>query len=379
MGLTQEFLDRLTPEQLVERLTLALEGTELGIWDWDLRDNSVQFDRRWCEMLGLDHATTPQVIETWSSRVHPDDLPQAYRDIQAHLEGHTPQYRNVHRIRHANGEWRYILGRGRIAARDASGSPIRFTGTIADITAVELARQQAELDEQARLATLSRFAAALAHELNTPLQVITMATDVLVQHLGRDPVQPPEVRDSIHSLEVMARRAGAITRALRVLARDATKDPEEPVAVADVLEQVNDLSRSRFESRGVRLDLVDRTEGGHIAGRPSKVLRALLNLVDNAFDAAQLGDRWTRVEAERSGDRIVLRCVDGGPGIPAELVPRIGTPHFSTKDREKGAGLGLSIAKTLVERGRGTLVYVADAPHTTFELRLPAADERGGA
>ena len=74
MNLTRRFLDELTSAQLLERLDLALEGANLGIWDWDLRDNSVQFDRRWCEMLGLDHATTPMVLDTWSARVHPDDV-----------------------------------------------------------------------------------------------------------------------------------------------------------------------------------------------------------------------------------------------------------------------------------------------------------------
>ncbi len=375
MGLTKEFLDRLTPEQMVERLSLALEGTDLGIWDWDLRDNSVQFDRRWCEMLGLDHATTPQVLDTWSSRVHPDDIAGCYADIQAHLQGRTPRYENVHRMRHADGEWRYILDQGRISGRDEAGAPIRFTGTHTDITMRERAREQAELDEAARLATLSRFAATLAHELNTPLQVITMAAEVLERHCGDDPAQPAEVHDSIRSLLVMAGRAGAITRALRVLARDARADAEEPVPVSDLLGQVHALSASRFASRGVRLTIDDYTAGACIAGRPSELLRALLTLTDNAFDAAG-EDGWARVEAERHGDRIVLRCVDSGTGVPAALIPRIGTPHFSTKAPGTGAGLGLSSAKALVEHGRGELAYVADAEHTTFELRLPAAADR---
>lgn len=372
MGYTQEFLDRLTPEQMVERLSLALEGTELGIWDWDLRDNSVQFDRRWCEMLGLDHATMPQVIDSWSTRVHPDDIASCYADIQAHIEGRTPRYENIHRMRHADGEWRYILDRGRISGRDADGTPIRFTGTHTDVTAIERARRQAALDEEARLATLSRFAATLAHELNTPLQVIVMAAHVLEEHCRNDPSQPKEVHDSVRSLRVMAERTGGITRALRVLARDARHDAEEAVPVAEVLGQVLDLSASRFASRGIQLTVDDRTSGAHIAGRPSEVLRALLTLVDNAFDAAGEGG-WTRLEAEQTDGRIVLRCVDSGPGVPAEFVPRLGEPHISSKPAGTGVGLGLSVAKALAEHGRGELVYVQPAPHTTFELRLPVS------
>ncbi len=119
----REFLDHPTHEELLDRLDLALEGAGLGIWDWDLRDDAVQFDRRWCEMLGLDHTVTPMHIDTWRERVHPDDLDGCYRDIAAHIEGRSPRYENTHRMRHADGTWVHILDRGRISGRDDSGRP----------------------------------------------------------------------------------------------------------------------------------------------------------------------------------------------------------------------------------------------------------------
>lgn len=145
----REFLDNLTNDQLVDRLNLALDGASLGIWDWDLRDNTVQFDRRWCEMLGLDHETTPMRLETWSSRAHPEDIAKCYADISAHLEGRTTRYENIHRMRHENGSWIYILDRGRVSARDEAGKPIRFTGTHFDVTATEEARRV--IQQQKRL------------------------------------------------------------------------------------------------------------------------------------------------------------------------------------------------------------------------------------
>ncbi|NVB37419.1 PAS domain-containing protein [Pseudenhygromyxa sp. WMMC2535] len=137
----EQFLDSLSNEQLIDRLNLALDGASLGIWDWDLRDNSVQFDRRWCEMLGLDHKHTPMSLSTWEERVHPDDIAGCYADIQAYFAGKTNCYENIHRMRHANGEWIYILDRGRISGRDATGEAIRFTGTHFDCTATEQAKR----------------------------------------------------------------------------------------------------------------------------------------------------------------------------------------------------------------------------------------------
>lgn len=125
-------------EKTRNRLDYLLEGAALGAWDWDLNTNAVTFDRRWCEMLGLRLEETAQELTTWEARVHSEDKAQAYADIKDHLEGKTPFYENVHRMKHANGEWRYILDRGRISERDENGKPTRFTGTHFDITRQKL-------------------------------------------------------------------------------------------------------------------------------------------------------------------------------------------------------------------------------------------------
>lgn len=119
---------------LNERQEMILKGANLGAWDWWLNTNQVHFDQRWCEMLGLDPDKTPQELSTWDKLVHPDDKEQAYADIKKHLEGQTEYYENIHRLKHADGTWKWILDRGRISERDEQGKPIRFTGTHFDIT-----------------------------------------------------------------------------------------------------------------------------------------------------------------------------------------------------------------------------------------------------
>lgn len=145
-----------------ERLEYVLEGGGLGSWDWDLKTNEVRFDKRWCTMLGLDPTTTPQTLATWSERVHPDDLAQATADIQRHLKGETSLYENVHRMRHSNGSWVYILDRGRISARDDKGAPLRFSGTHFDVTAQkenerELQQTKFQLEEAQSVASIGSW------------------------------------------------------------------------------------------------------------------------------------------------------------------------------------------------------------------------------
>lgn len=124
--------------KLNQYLDLALEGANLGIWDWNLSNNAVSFDKRWAEMLGLKVEDIEMTLETWESRVHPDDLEQCYSDIKAYLDGETTSYRNIHRMKHKKGHWVYILDQGKFSGWDEEGKPIRFTGTHLDITKQKL-------------------------------------------------------------------------------------------------------------------------------------------------------------------------------------------------------------------------------------------------
>ncbi|MFP5489949.1 MAG: PAS domain-containing protein [Bacteriovoracia bacterium] len=156
------FLDELNPTELAERLQLAIEGAGVGIWDWDLTTDSVHFDRRWCEMLGLDQHKTEMRLSTWDALVHPDDKARAYEDIRRYLEGETPNYENIHRLKHTNGDWVYILDRGAISARDKNGKPTRFTGTHLDVNVTEKARIVSEQDQKLLLRLINDMPAATA-------------------------------------------------------------------------------------------------------------------------------------------------------------------------------------------------------------------------
>lgn len=138
-----------------ERLSLVLEGTALGLWDWNPQTNDVVFDERWAQMLGYELNEIEPSLESWQSRVHPDDIAGCFEDITKHIEGITKFYNNVHRMKHKDGSWKYILDRGKIVERDISGNPIRFTGTHTDVTKLKEAeltiqKKQLELEKSYR-------------------------------------------------------------------------------------------------------------------------------------------------------------------------------------------------------------------------------------
>ncbi len=124
-----------------DRLTLVLQGADLGTWDWHIDTDELHLNERWAEMLGYRLDELEPHVRTWEALVHPDDLPPVLEQLDAHLEGRAPFYETEHRLRHKSGSWVWILDRGKVLARDAAGRPLRMAGTHLDITERRRAEQ----------------------------------------------------------------------------------------------------------------------------------------------------------------------------------------------------------------------------------------------
>jgi len=135
--------------ELSERLQLAVEGADVGVWDWDLRTDEVRFDERWAAMLGYDGSEIAFELSEWEDRVHPDDIGRAWSALEAHFAGETEQYQCDHRMRAKSGEWRWIRDRGRVVERDADGDPVRAVGIHIDVT--EEKERERDLERYRRL------------------------------------------------------------------------------------------------------------------------------------------------------------------------------------------------------------------------------------
>ncbi len=129
-----------------ERLAWALEGTEDGVWDADLVQGNAYFSPNYARTLGLspDNGLT---LKDLHALIHPDDLPRVMDEMRSHLQGKNPTYRTEYRVMTRQGEWRWILDRGKVIQRDRNGKPLRMVGTHVDITdrkKVEVALSESE-------------------------------------------------------------------------------------------------------------------------------------------------------------------------------------------------------------------------------------------
>lgn len=116
-----------------QRYALAVRGANDGLWEWDLAAERIGVSPRWSHMLGLDGGADSLSLADWRDRLHPDDRDAATHALQQHLDGATERYEHVHRLRHADGGYRWVLSRGAVLRR-ASGQPQRVLGLDTDIT-----------------------------------------------------------------------------------------------------------------------------------------------------------------------------------------------------------------------------------------------------
>lgn len=147
------------------QLDLALDGAELGLWDWNLRTNDYTVNTWWAAMLGyrLDEVTPH--ISTWDDALHPDDRARVWAAYHAHLDGFAPAFEAEYRLRANDGRWVWVLDRGKIVERDAAGAPLRMVGTHLDITSRKHV-EESERDQRAFTEALRDISTVLSSTLD---------------------------------------------------------------------------------------------------------------------------------------------------------------------------------------------------------------------
>jgi PAS domain S-box-containing protein len=131
-----------------ERWQLAVEGTNDGVWDWNIPTGVTYHDHRWPQMLGYEPGEIPETIESWHHLIHPDDLAGCLAATEEHFAQRTPLYQHEHRLRTKQGDWKWILDRGKVVNRSAQGRPLRMVGMHTDVTARKLLEQRLHQFEQ---------------------------------------------------------------------------------------------------------------------------------------------------------------------------------------------------------------------------------------
>jgi PAS domain S-box-containing protein len=381
--------------QSEERLSLVFEGTQDGFWDWDARTGEILRSPRWYAMLGYSPDEIAPGRLGFLDLVHPDDRERVLAD-EAELWHHRDQFEIEMRLRGKDGEWRWILDRGKVVARDPkTRQPLRITGTHTDVTPRKRAEADAEhlqrkMQETQRLESLGVLAGGIAHDFNNLLTVI-LGNASLMQ---LDEQTSRDTNARVDKIKIAANRAADLCRQLLAYAGKGAFTIEQLSLNAIARDTVHLLELSAKHHADLEFTLAKDLP--LVEGDPSQLQQVIMNLVINASESLPEKDGRIRIATSRvdlvrgelmealpspdiaEGAYSCLEVTDNGCGMDAEVRSRIFDPFFTTKFT--GRGLGLAAVLGIVRSHHGALtVRSTPGEGSTFRVYFPATSRPAAA
>lgn len=327
------------------------------------------FNRRWYEYTGM---SPPDAADGgWHRCHHPEHRHRATDKFRRHVETGSP-WEDTFPLRSRDGTYRWFLSRA-FPLRDRSGRIVSWFGTNTDITE-QLESQQALHEADRRK---DEFIALLAHELRNPLAPVRTAVEILRRVGGHEPRQD-RARDVIdRQVTHMSRLIDDLLDVSRI-ARGKLALQKERCDLSAVARQTAEDYRPGLEAAGLRLHVRTAPHPIWVEGDPVRLAQMVGNLLNNAGRFTERGGQVeVHVEADATRRMAIVRVVDTGVGMDAELMQRLFDPFSQARQdlaRSKGGlGLGLALTKGLVELHGGGVAVDSDGcgRGSTFTLRLP--------
>ena len=353
---------------VVDSTYRAYAGLNLSAWhsklsgdvlaDWNLRAGTIETGRQWKEMLGYADGDFDNSIAQWERMLHPDDLRVLQARIDVHVQGQDSSFQAECRFKARDGQWRWFLLRGAVAAREAEGKPVRMLVLQRDISEVKAAesalisaKESAEAANKARGA----FLANMSHEIRTPMNGIIGMTE-----LALDTQLDAEQRHYLKTVKSSAEALLTIVNDILDFSKiEAGKMEFESLAFSiqdTVLEAVRVLAVSAHK-KGIELVADVRPDVPmRIVGDPTRLRQVIINLIGNAIKFTEKGEVVLEVSVDQVTEhsaylRFAVR--DTGMGVPPDkqqaIFEAFSQADVSTTRRFGGTGLGLAICARLVQ------------------------------
>jgi two-component system CheB/CheR fusion protein len=376
-----------------ERRRLVLDSAELGSWSVDPATMTLTTDERFRSIFGV---SADQIdYEHAVAVIHPEDQGRVREAVAAATRPDEPApYAVEYRVVHPDGSARWVFAKGR-ANFSGSGSQRRmvsFDGTLADITDrkqaeterqglleseraaradAEKARSEAETANRAK----DKFLAVLSHELRTPLTPVAMAA----MAMEMDPRLPFEFREDVamvrRNVELETRLIDDLLDLSRVTSGKLRLN-QQPTNVHRLIQHVLETVGPELHEKQLRVERDLKAQSDFVNADPARLQQTLWNLLKNAAKFTPSGGRVV-IRTCNEDEWLVVEVADSGKGIDADVLPRIFDPFeqgaADVTQRYGGMGLGLAIAKAVVDLHGGTIRASSDGPGkgATFTVILP--------
>jgi PAS domain S-box-containing protein len=356
----------------------ALDNMSEGVVLQDRSGRIVDYNNAALKVLCLSAdqlvGKTSMDPDWFSTRENGSSFPGHEHPAMVALSTGKPQNNVIMGIKTKHQETHWIKINSAPIFLEGASAPSHFVSTFADITNEKTAQQA--LIQSAKMTSLGEMAGGIAHEINTPLAVISVAANQIGTYLGMQPPNTEKVAYKLEQIESTVQRISQIVRGLRAFSRNSVPDERESCSVKQIISDTVSFCSEKFKAEGINLE-IKVTDDFFVSCVPTQVSQIILNLLNNAHDAVEvLSEKWVSIELEGKNNVVYLRVTDSGSGIQPDIVSRMMEPFFTTKEVGKGTGLGLSISKGIAESFNGSVTYSLHRGHTSFVVALPFAEPK---
>jgi PAS domain S-box-containing protein len=350
-----------------QRMRLALRGANAGAWVYADDASAAYWSSEFRNLFGFG-PDVPSSLDNLAQRIHPDDRQRVLDQFIRMLRLGEGEFRQEFRILHPQLGLRWMLTLGRV---DREDGVVNCHGISLDISRLKLVEDELRLQDQRK----NEFLATLAHELRNPLAPIRNGLEILR-------LTPSDGEMAQQARAMMERQLRQMVRLiddlldLSRISRGKIELKREHVELAPIVQAAVESSRPLIEQAHHRLTLELAAEKLCVDADATRLAQVFANLLNNAAKYTNNGGH-IRVVLRREGDTAIVCVEDNGIGIPAEMLPKV-FDMFTQVDRslekaQGGLGVGLSIAKQLVEMHGGTISASSAGPDkgSEFTVRLP--------
>ena len=336
-----------------EKLNIALENGNIGVWEWNLKTNEVIWDERMEKMFGLQPGTFDKTFKAFTDLLNEEDIAHFQKAINNALGNNLP-LETIYRI-NSDSKTKYISTKA-LVNKDNEGRPTSFTGVCFDVTAMREGTEQLVLKLNEELLRsnkeLESFAYVASHDLQEPLRMVSSFTQLLAQRYKNqlDQTAQDYIQFAVDGASRMYDLLNSLLKYSRINTRgkDFTK-----VNMQDTLDLVQrNLSMAIAEKNAT----VIWDELPKVFADESQMIQLIQNLVGNAVKFSREGSS-IQISYSLKNDFYVFSVKDEGIGIEAQYFERIFQifQRLVPKDEYEGTGIGLAICKRIVERHGGKI------------------------
>ncbi len=370
------------------RLQRLAETTQDGVWEWNVATGEVYFSDQYYQMLGYSPGAFPASFASWEGLLHPDDLAPSQKTVTDYLARGGAGFDIEFRMRHQDGSYRWIMGRGRMVEADSEGRPAKLVGIHIDISQRKAREQALENDNQelsrlvaertARLEDYTReleaFSYSVSHDLRAPLRAVDGFALAMEEDYGHQ--LDATGLDYLHRMRKASCRMSDLIDDMLKLSRITRR--ELVYQQIDFTELCWELAEELNQAKpGESMDW-EIEDGMTLHGDRGLLRVAMVNLLENAWKFTAGGEAARiRIFCRRQGEQVSFCIEDNGQGFDMKYASRLFAPfsRLPNSGEQPGNGIGLATVQRIIHRhGGGIAVDSTPGKGSCFCFYLGGAE-----